>query len=252
MKTVLLFAVTAAASIAVQTQDPAAPATAFEVASIKPNKTGERAIGMFPSPGRLRVTNYTLKLLIKAAYYLKDYEVSGATGWIDTDPWDIEAKVEGRSNMKQYMLMLQPLLADRFHLRFHRETRQLAIYALVVTKGGPKLQASKDDDGKRAGWRIQPPGHNAGFTAIKMPFDQFSRLLSGELNLPVIDETGITGTYDIALEYTTPSLFDSPDATGADISVFAAIQQQLGLKLEARKGPVEVLVVDHAEKPGEN
>ena len=171
------------------------------------------------------------------------------------DAWDIEgtfAPVAGKSNMQMGMDCVPALLTDRFHVFVHRETRQLPVYALVVAKGGPKLAASDPNDGKSQSLRVLPPRDLARFTAVKMDFPWFINLLGGELNLPVVDKTGITGVYDITLSYTPQRLLDAPDYAGNGISVFTAIQQQLGLKLEAAKGPVEVLVVDHAEKPSAN
>ncbi|MGA7239810.1 MAG: M56 and DUF3738 domain-containing protein [Bryobacteraceae bacterium] len=236
-------------------QEQQAPLPKFDVVSVKPNDPKDSRIGAFPSPGRLVIHNYTLKRLVLTAYNLKDFQLDGAKGWMNDDAWDIEGTfppVAGKSNMQMGVDRLPALLADRFHVVAHREMRQLPVYALVVAKGGPKLTASDPNDGKSQSLRVLPPRDPAGFTAVKMDFPWFINLLGGELNLPVVDKTGITGVYDITLSYTPQRLLDAPDYAGNGISVFTAIQQQLGLKLEAAKGPVEVLVVDHAEKPSAN
>jgi uncharacterized protein (TIGR03435 family) len=223
------------------------PVTAFEVASVKANHSGDRNIGMFPTPGRLVVRNHTLRLLVKAAYHLKDYQLFGTSGWMETDSYDIDAKADGKTTFAQDMPMLQALLTDRFQLKVHRETREIPVYVLVVGKGGPKLEASKDDDSKPTSLKNRPDG----FNAVKLNFAQMAPLLSGNLNVPVIDETGIKGMYDVDLSYTPQALLDNPEYVGG-ISVFAAVQDQLGLKLLPSKRPVEVMVVDRAEKPAEN
>ena len=236
-------------------QEQPTPPPKFDVVSVKPNDPKDPRIGAFPSPGRLIIHNYTLKRLVLTAYNLKDFQLDGVKGWMNDDAWDIEGTfppLVGKSNMQTGVDRLPALLADRFHLAVHRETRQLPVYTLVVAKGGAKLTPSDPNDGKAQTLRILPPRDPAGFTAVKMDFRWFINLLGGELNLPVVDKTGITGIYDITLSYTPQRLLDAPDYAGNGNSVFTAIQQQLGLKLEAAKGPVEVLVIDHAEKPSAN
>lgn len=237
-----------------QEQQPAG-VLRFEEASIKPNNPKDPRVGAFPSSGRLVIHNFTLKRLILMAYKLKDFQLDGAKGWMDADAWDIEGifpAIPGKSNMHAGADRLPALLADRFHLAVHRETRQLPVYTLVTAKGGPKLTPSDPNDGKAQSLRVLPRKDPAGFTYIKMSFNFLPNLLGGELNLPIVDKTGITGIYDVTLSYTPQQLLDTPDYAGGGISVFTALQQQLGLKLEESKGPVEVVVVDHAEKPSAN
>ncbi len=236
-------------------EPPASPPPPPDVVSVKPNDPKDSRIGMYPSPGRLVVHNYTLRRLIRETYRLKDFQLDGANGWMDKDSWDIEGvfpQIAGKSAMQLGTDRLPAMLADRFHLVTHRETRQLPVYTLVITKNGPKLTKSDPNNDKPGTLRVLPSKDPAGFTGTKMDFLWFTNLLSGELNLPVVDKTGITGLYDITLSYTPQRLLDAPDYAGNGISVFTALQQQLGLKLEESKGPVEVLVVDHAEKPSAN
>ena len=238
-------------------QERSAPAPLkFDVASIKPNTSGGAAGGMFPSPGRLTIRNYSLERLVLDTYHLKRFQLDGAKGWMQTDHWDIEAVfpvIAGRSNFQGGLDRLPSLLEERFHFASHREIRQLPVFTLSIAKGGPKLKASDLSDGKQGWYReLAPRADPTGITTFRMDFKVFSNALGGKLNLPLVDSTGITGNYDITLTFTPQDLLDMPEYTGHGVSVFTAIQEQLGLKLEAGKGPVEVLVIDRAEKPGAN
>jgi uncharacterized protein (TIGR03435 family) len=216
---------------------------AFEVVSVKVNRSGpEAGNGFFPSPGRLRVTNSTLQQLIQAAYHIKAGLLFRTSGWMESDRFDIDAKASGNSNFDEDLVMLRSLLADRFQLRFHREMRQLKTSVLVVGKGGPKFQASKDQDQKE---RVNIRTTEISGAAI--PFGHFVSILGAQLGYPITNETGLSGKYDLTLKYVRD---DSPGTDGP--SVFAALADQLGLKLETRTGPVEVFVIDSAERPREN
>jgi uncharacterized protein (TIGR03435 family) len=217
-------------------------APVFEVASVKINKSGpEAANGFFPTPGRLRATNITLEQLIQAAWHINTGLLFGTAAWMESDRFDIDAKVAGNSSFEEDLVMLRALLADRFQLRFHREVRQLGTQALVVAKGGPKLQASKDQDQKE---RVNTRATEISGVAI--PFGHFVSILAAQLGYPITNQTGLSGKYDLALKYIRD---DSPDAGTS--SVFAALED-LGLKLETRRGPVEVFVIDSAERPRRN
>jgi uncharacterized protein (TIGR03435 family) len=187
------------------------------------------------------VTNMTLQQLILAAYHVKTGMLFGMTGWIESERFDIDAKATGKSSFDEDMVMLRALLADRFQLKFHHETRQLKMQVLVVGKSGPKFQASKDQDQKE---RVNI---RAGeISGIDIPFGHFVTILEAQLGYPIINETGLTGKYDLALKYVRD---DSPGADGP--SVFGALSD-LRLKLETRQAPVEVFEIDSAERPREN
>jgi uncharacterized protein (TIGR03435 family) len=219
------------------------PAPAFEVASVKLNNSGpESGNGFFPSPGHLRVTNATLQQLMQAAHHIKTGMLFGMAAWMESDRFDIDAKAPGKSSFDDDMVMLRALLAERFQLRFHRETRQLKTQALVLGKGGPKFQASKDQDQKE---RVNIRATEISGTAI--PFGHFVTILESQLRYPITNETGLSGQFDLALKYVRD---ESAGAGGP--SVYAALEEQLGLKLETRRGPVEVFVIDSAERPREN
>ncbi len=267
----------AAYAPAAQVQSQPITAPAFEVASIKLNRSGDqRARFQMPPGGRINATNITLKQLIIFAYQIKDTQLAGAPGWIDSDRYDISAKAEGPASPDQLQLMMQTLLADRFKLSLRHEMKEMPMYALVVANDGPKLHEAKDADvdvqpggARPAG----PDGPRPKNRSMRMGRGQLSAqsarvsmladLLSSELGRVVVDKTGLTGLYDFELKWTPEvsqnQMFKGPDAVGSapapDTSgptIFTALQEQLGLKLEAQKGPVEVFVIDHVEKPTEN
>jgi uncharacterized protein (TIGR03435 family) len=252
---------------------------AFDVASVKRDVSGKHIRFTVPFP-TLHIEGSTLKDLIVLAYHVQDFEVTGGPAWIDSELYDIDAKAASQpAASTQFANLqwrrLQTLLGDRFHLTIHRETKELPIYELTVARGGPKLQpatcvqrvtgdtaiapgktGSDYCGGAALGrGRIQGPG-------VSMAF--LSDLLSGRLNRTVVDKTGITGDFQVQLTFTpeapaVPSLDaarpgNADGAAAADLGpdIFAALQEQLGLKLESAKGPVQVLVIDHVEKPSEN
>jgi uncharacterized protein (TIGR03435 family) len=243
-----------------------APRPSFEVASIKPGDPTSRQFGFGVRPGRFIVTNATLKMMVGFAYDVRDHQISGGPKWLDSDRFSIEAKPNsatpipaGPEGMGQTRLLLQSLLADRFKLTLHRETKEEQVYELVVAKGGPKLKENALPDATgRQGLFSTGRGQMTG-TAV--PISVLS-ILSGQLGRSVIDKTGLTGKYDFTLTYTPeqgqggafgppgPDAPPPPDPNGP--SIFTALQEQLGLRLESAKGPVDILVVDHAEKPDAN
>jgi bla regulator protein blaR1 len=237
-----------------QQQPDASTARGFEVASIKPSNLdpGDRSITTDRS-GRLSVENSSLKDLIRNAYQLRDFQISGGPAWLDADRYNIVAKPEGTPSRDQAGPNLQKLLADRFHLKFHRESKEMPVYALVVGKNGPKL---KDTEGQQHGMK----GGRGVMTGMGASMEILARNLSQRLERMVIDRTGLTGFYDFKLEFTPDEAQvrapgDStplPAAGSSGPSLFTALQEQLGLKLETSKGPVEILEIDHAEKPSEN
>ena len=206
-------------------------------------------------PGQLIYTATPLSGLIGAAYRLRPYQLVAGPAWISADKWDIEGKTTGPSNMAQELQMLQGLLEERFQLKYHRETRDLTQYKLLVAKGGPKLREAQGGDPKTdpGGTRVNRgliQGHRDGILDLV-------NFLQSELGRPVVDNSGLTGRYDFKLEWVPDesqpnSQGVAPPADAAGPSIFAAIQEQLGLKLEAVKAPTEVFVIDHVEKPNEN
>jgi len=229
---------------------PTAPV--FDVVSVKPVAVDAREpldFRTYPG-GRLKITNQTVKIILREAYGIKGYQLSGGPAWLYAERFDIDAKAEGGLSRAQMMAMLQTLLADRFALKVHRESREGNVYALVVAKDGPKLKESTAKDSYIRLIRNTPlelPGVSYTIGGQKASMARFAeRLADMELHRPVLDRTGLTGDFDFKVNY---AIDDNPE-TGP--SIFAAIQEQLGLKLETTKGQIETLVIDHVEKPSGN
>ncbi len=252
---------------ATQSQTP--PRPEFEVASIKPNNADSppsTGVGF----GRSSSQSVTLKNLIVLAYRIQEFQISGGPGWIGSDRFDVEAKAEDpKADPDQVRLTLQSLLEDRFKLKLHRETKETSIYALVVGKDGPKMNLSADQASPAVNGPV-PSGAGPNRGAIRfgagslignaVTMALFTRMLSQRLDRTIVDKTNLTSRYDFQLQW-TPDVGEAtldplgnplPSADSSGPSVFAAIQEQLGLKLESQKGPVEMFVIDGVEKPSEN
>jgi uncharacterized protein (TIGR03435 family) len=213
--------------------------TAFEVASVRPNMSGSHSSRFSSGKGGLNTSNVSLRDFVRWAYGVKDYQVT-APDWLATQRFDIAAKAEASVPNDQLMAMLQALLVERFKLVVHRETKERTVYSLVVGKNGPKLHEVDAGPGRTTDGRGSLSGQ-------KMSMSQLADSLSKSMTLPVLNMTGIKGAFDIELKWAP----DEDSANGP--SIFTAVQEQLGLKLEPRKGPMEIIVVDHAERvPTEN
>jgi uncharacterized protein (TIGR03435 family) len=257
----------------------APPRPEFEVASIKLNKSGDRRIMISPARGgRFTATNIPMQFFITQAYSIKDFQLSGAPAWLMSERYDIEAKAEGNPSMSEMLPMIQGMLEDRLKLKVHRETKEQAVYALVVAKAGrlheaegecaprPSTPPPPPEPGKLpaapCGGFFMFPGH---LTGQKVPITQLIDTLSRFSGRIVLDKTNLTGKYDIDLQYTPeqaqlqappgpppPGMPPLPPIDPNGPSLFTALQEQLGLKLESQKGPVEMMVIDHVERPSEN
>ncbi|HTA44863.1 MAG TPA: TIGR03435 family protein [Bryobacteraceae bacterium] len=287
----------------------AAPAQTFDVSSVKPAAPGQKTsqmdggplpIGPFNrgnhEPGRLTWSNIWLKRMIQIAWDFPPDRISGPD-WLDTSTYDVVATLPPDTTVDNFKLMVRNLLAERFHLALHRETKEVSGYVLTIARNGPKIRESKDspppsvtkaasrrdeagqasnalmvtdDNGypaPRPGNPIYPPGTLfegairvngvLRVTGLNEPMSKIADMLGRFAGMPVEDQTGLTGTYDVHLEY-LPTTPDAPAANAADIADPApnladAVQAQLGLKLTPKKVPVEMLVIDRAEKvPTEN
>jgi uncharacterized protein (TIGR03435 family) len=280
----LVFGSVNAPKVRAQSQALAGDRPKFEAASVKPNKSGDNRAMRRPQVGGLfSETNYTMRIIITTAFQLTPQQMVAAPEWdrLLGEHFDIEAKAEGDPSKDQINLMLQSLLADRFKLVVHHETRQLPVYALVLSragKTGPQLiQHSDDAKCTDAALGLSPPGRDGtlsaycgSFSIVGRPgglrdagnnvtMDQMIALLGNYMDRPVVDRTGLNGTYDFTFEFALPIGLGSQPATdpsasdpSAPPSIFTAIQEQLGLKLESQTGPVDVLVIDHVEEPSEN
>jgi len=247
-----------------QNQNAALPAKpGFDVATIKSAEDGPRVPRFMKLEGTNRYTarNYNLKLLIAAAYNVSPKAISGGPDWLESAHFDIEALTPGQKSPSrdEQMAMLARLLEDRFKLMFHREPKVFSIYALEVTKDGPKLKAtaSAPTDPSNVGpgvvypQKIVMPAHNATMS------DFVAVLQRAVLDRPVVDMTGLTGRYDFVLEWAPDeSQFGGALPAASDdapsLPLFQAVQSELGLKLEARRGPIATIVIDHAEHPSPN
>ena len=229
----------------------------YEVASIKPSSTNRENGGpMRWSPGgRFTASGAKLKELIQLAYEAQDFQISGGPDWIESERYDIVAVPDREvpfspANAGTMYTMLQMLLADRFQLKLHREMREMQVYTLVVGKSGPKLQQAQAADGSN--WEIKYQRNPREFTAINTPLDIFAKALLQELNRTVIDKTALKGYFDFTLKWSPEVPANAPPAADRAPSIFTAIQEQLGLKLESARGAVEVLIIDHVERPTAN
>lgn len=237
----------------------------FEAASIKPSAPapiGQFRVGIQMLPGgRISMTGVTVKIMIQQSYGVRDFQVVGGPSWLGSERYDIVAKPEGSANQEQVKLMTQALLKDRFKLQFHRETKELPTYSLVVAKGGPKFKESeveKASDGPR-GAQVRIGRGQVDLQGA--PVAALANQLGQALGRAVNDKTELAGNYDMKLQWTPDESQGSvrplggeapPPSDTSGVSVFTALQDQLGLKLESTKGPVEILVIDRAEKASEN
>ncbi len=219
----------------------------FEAATVKPSLagTGGNNIGM--SPQTLTMRNVTVNICLKFAYDVQDSQISGPD-FINSERFDIFGKAAGPvSGQDQFKLMMRSLLADRFHLTLHKEVRDTTVYALVVAKNGPKFHESVGEGRSM----LTGKGTLVGQWA---PMKALADFLSGPMHVRVLDMTGLEGKYDLKLDlmaYAPANLSEGqePDVAGM---VLSALEPEIGLKLESRKAPTEVLVIDHVEKPSEN
>ena len=250
-----------------QSQTTSISQPVFEVASVKRSKpasgpargdglSGIIPVGIDTKPGKLTARNETLKNLISAAYGVKEYQISGPE-WLSSERYDIVAKAAKPVGDDQLMQMLQPLLVERFKLTLHRDKKKFTVYALAVDKNGPKITKAKDEGDTQinmGGMRL---------TAQHTPLPQFANLLSLQTDRPVVDRTGLVGNFDITLTWAPDAATGMPPPGGENSgrdnasdptpAIFTAVREQLGLKLQASKELLEVLVIDHAEKvPSEN
>jgi bla regulator protein BlaR1 len=261
-------------------QSAAAPLK-FEVASIKPSAPDARGTSLLlQPPNGVRVTNAPLRMLITFAYDVRDFQISGGPGWLGSERYDIQAKADpapGSENvpddprkmtdqqrttkLEEMKERVRALLTDRFQLTIHRETKEAPVYALVVAKGGAKLQAAKDAGDGPQGLRMG----RGQLTGMGAPLQMLANILSSQLGRPVVDKTALTGKYDFKLEWTPdagqgggpagplpPGVDQPPPPDPNGPTLFTAIQEQLGLRLESQRGPMEMIVIDHVEKASEN
>jgi uncharacterized protein (TIGR03435 family) len=240
-------------------QAPSQPGQpAFEVASVRRHDTDDQRVSMVAEPGgRFRAINIPARLLIRTAYNLQDDQIVGGPAWLDTDRFDIVAKTEDGAPRSELLRTLQTLVSDRFKLVTHREPRELPVYALVLERSDGRFGSSlrrnpcvRDQNGRRTDGAPDQPVCGSISTGIgrltlrAMPIALLVQYLSPAVSRVVIDQTGLAGNFDVDLQW-TPETVRADDA----LSVFTAVQEQLGLTLQPTKRAVDVLVIDHIEPP---
>ena len=239
---------------------------AFEVATIKPSDPA-RPGKLFTVRGQEVVTiNTTAMDLIKMCYDVHPRQIVGGPAWLESDKYDLNGKpdVPGQPNVAQIKMMMQKLLADRFQLKFHRDKKELSVYAITVGKSGAKISKSDSDPNGLPGLFFGRAPGGMSFNVRNATLAEAASVLQGSmLDKPIVDQTGLSEKYDFTLKFTpdagqiaslggpppTAPAADNPDAPP---DIFAAFQQQLGLNLVSTKAPADVLVIDHVEKPSAN
>lgn len=219
----------------------------FEVAVIRPSAAAVNAgtsLNLLEG-GRLKIVNEPVKLLLRLAFQLQNAQITGAPAWVEHDRYDIEAKTGGPQRIApgEVSGLIQALLLDRFQLKFHRETREIAAYALIPAKGGAKLKRAAASEPSSA--NATSARTNVQLVATATTLDQLAGYVANRLGKILVDKTGLPGGYDFTLTW-------SNEADGADSSLVTALTEQLGLKLIPQKLPVEVLIIDRIERPSPN
>jgi uncharacterized protein (TIGR03435 family) len=249
-------AVLAAFHALAQTPTPAAPMAAdahpsFAIAAIKSPNPDSRQDGFDIMGDRMNVWNQTVAKMMTFAYGIHKHQILNAPGWVLDEPFDIQGKPDapGEPSLLQVREMLQKLLADRFGFKFHRERRELPVFALRIAKGGSKLVPAADPTAKS---EEHSEGHGLETTRsyVSAPIADFILIEQFFMDRPLVDQTGLTGRYTFKLHYTYDEVRNADP--NAPPGLFTAIQDQLGLKFEATRAPVDVLVIDHVNRPSEN
>jgi uncharacterized protein (TIGR03435 family) len=231
----------------------------FEVASIRPNRSNDLVRSFWFTPDGVYIKGFPLHAILHTAFLgLHEYgddRIIGEPAWAKSERYDIQAKVDEaevarwkRLSTDQQRLALQILIAERFNLRFHRESRISSIYVLSIAKDGPRIKQAKlaaEDKGAHMFYPLEPGNMQSHSTYMWQLVDE----LENQLNCIVRDETGLAKTYDYTLEWTPD---DRADAESSGPSLFTALKEELGLKLEMQKRPVDVVIVDHIERPSPN
>jgi uncharacterized protein (TIGR03435 family) len=242
-----------------------ASAQSFEVATIKPNSANDnRAMIRMEPGGRFNATGMTVKALIGMAFNVRDFQVQGAPGWLGAERFDVSAKAPDgmgdRIPMDQIRVMLRALLEERFQLKTHEETKESSVYALVLGKNGHKMTAAEPGPSGQRGMMTMGRGQ---LKADRIAMPQLAQMLSGQLGRTVLDKTELAGEFNVKLEWTPevahagglagpPSPDAAPPTDNSGPTIFTALQEQLGLRLESTKGPVQMIVIDKVERPSEN
>jgi len=225
------------------------PGPAFEVASVKANSSGQAVMRLTapPGTGRFDATNISARILILNAYGLRDFQLAGAPAWTESERFDVAGRTAASASRDEISAMVRTLLADRFTLRTHRETREMPVYALVAASPDKRLGPGLKISTAETRTNISP----TSISAVSMTMARLALTLSAVVGRVVTDDTGLQGAYDLELRFARegPLPPGAPPADPDAPSIFTALREQLGLRLEGRRGPVEVLVIDGIERP---
>lgn len=235
----------------------AAKPPVYDVVVIKPNKSGSGSLDVEENVDTYNAKNITVKGILEEAYGIRKDLISGVSGPVESAHFDVMAKIVEpdaaairKLTGRQRGAMLLPILVERFQLKAHTETKILPIFELVVVSSGPKFKPSADQQSHDIGTSIHGTERGTELSAHNITMASLASSLEGQVHRPVIDKTGLAGHYDVAMKWASDTAPSSAANPGP--SIFTALQEQLGLKLKATKGPVETLVVDHVEMPSEN
>jgi uncharacterized protein (TIGR03435 family) len=236
----------------------------FDVVSVKAIQGNSNSSTVHGTPDGMMLGG-ALRRMILYAYNLHDFQLTGGPDWIATSTWEVHAKndtpdpdylklneAERKALSEKRMQAVQSILIDRFQFKCHMTTKEMPIYELVPAKGGVKLRQTAAEESKRGSTSINGHGQQMHATSTGVTSERIATMLGSEVDRLVVDKTGLTGSYDLTLDW----VHDAPTEVTADTAsgptLFTALEEQLGLKLQPAKGPVPVLVIDSAEKPGED
>jgi uncharacterized protein (TIGR03435 family) len=233
---------------------PADADPSFEVATVKPSDPDNHGSAIHVEGRRFVIKNHTMNVMLMFAYGIHPKQIVDAPSWFASDRYDVDGvlDVEGQPSLKQMQRIVQKLLAGRFQLKFHPETRELSVYALAVAKDGPKLTKSKGDPNLLGDENDNSHGGQITQTITNMSMTDFALLMQFFTDRPVVDHTGLTGKWDFKWTWTADESRVAPDAANPPPGMFTAIQEELGLKLDPVKAPADVYVIDRIERPSPN
>jgi uncharacterized protein (TIGR03435 family) len=232
---------------------PAETPPSFEVASVKPSLPAAEGMRLqpnliTPSPGGVTMTSTSFKAVVQWAYHLQSIQVVGPA-WLDSNRYDIVAKASAASSPEQLRRMMQTLLAQRFQLTFHRDTKVMPAYIVSVAKGGHKMKPSEGE----GEMQIKPTGKGLTVAFTHVTLAQLAEFASSPLQGVIVDQTGLQGAWDFTLDPSSVILNQPADREDAISMIIQVLNEQLGIKIDEKKVPAEIFIVDHAEKiPVEN
>lgn len=227
----------------------------FEVATIKQSDPTDQKHRFEVHGRRVVIENQTVKTMIQMSYGVHVRQIVNAPSWAGSERFDVQGlpDVDGQADLVQFHEIVRRLLEDRFGLKLHTEKREMARYTLTMAKGGPRMEATKGSPDALPDTRITGNGTSRSMQVANVSMADVARNLQGELDRPVVDETGLKGRYDFTVKWLRPDAAPAAeDADSALPGIFTALQEQVGLKVQPSKGEVDVLVIDHVQNPSSN